>query len=84
MMDGAFQAALQRYAHGNGSSRAIAAAAVAALRAAPSLVQRVYFHRIGSPFQEDHIDIPIGDDPERHVASALIHRVLVEPAENAE
>jgi hypothetical protein len=45
----------------------------------PAKVQRIYFHRIGSPHMEDTMDIPLGDDPKRHVADVLIHRVLVVP-----
>lgn len=43
-------------------------------------VQRIYFHRVGYPLMEETLDIPLGDDPKRHVAEALIHRVLIEPA----
>jgi hypothetical protein len=51
---------------------------------APRKVQRIYFHRVGSPHMEDTLDIPLGDDPKRHVDQALIHRVLIVPAPEQE
>jgi hypothetical protein len=44
-------------------------------------VQAIYFHRVGYPGIEDRLCIPLGDDPTRHVKDALIHRVLIEPAD---